>query len=137
MKYIYTMLLIFVILLQNQFFVFESLSALELPLQEEPFLAKIEVSDSGDKLNVLGLFINNSNSEISIEYRMKTDKISQSGTSLSTQSGKDISEPNSELILTKVGLNIDDDAQYEIVLKVFEDGELISIDSLNYASGNH
>jgi hypothetical protein len=131
------MLLIFVILLQNQFFVFESLSALELPQQEEPFLAKIELSDSGDKLNVLGLFINNSNSEISIEYTMKTDKISQAGTSLSTQSGKDISEPNSELILTKVGLNIDDDAQYEIVLKVFEDGELISIDSLNYTSGNH
>ncbi len=137
MKYIYTLFLIIVILLQNKFFVFENLSALELPQQEGPLIAKIDIIQSAEKLEVIGKFINNSDSTLSIEYKMKTDKISQSGTSLSTQSGKDTSEPFSELILNKVGLNIDEDMQYNITIKVYSEGELISTDSLNYTPENH
>jgi len=106
-------------------------------VRQEPFYAKIEIDISGEKLNIIGKFINNSNSTIFIEYKMQTNKIGKSGKSLSTQSGKYISENNSELILTKVGLNIDNSTTYDIILQVFKDEELISADSLNYIPENH
>ena len=137
MKYIYTLFLIGVILFHNQFFIFEGLSASELPSQNQLLLAKIELIKSGEKLEVQGKFYNNSENKIGIEYLMRTDKINHSGTSQSTQSGKYKSEPNSELILTKVGLNIDNDTKYNITLEVFKEGKLICADSLNYTPENN
>ena len=105
-------------------------------VQQEPFYAKIESSQTDVKLEVIGKFINNSEGAILIKYEMKTNKISSSGKSLSTQSGTYTSEPNSELVLTKVGLNVDNETRYEIILKVFKDEDEISADSLNYIPEN-
>jgi hypothetical protein len=122
------------------FYTFTSFPPIQTPtnfVQQEPFFANIEIDTSGEKLNIIGKFINNSDSTIFIEYKMQTNKIGKSGKSLSTQSGKYISENNSELILTKVGLNIDNSTKYDIILKVFKEEELISADSLNYIPENH
>ena len=105
-------------------------------IQDQPFYAKIETGETDAKLKVTGKFINNSNSSILIEYEMETNKISRSGNSLSTQSGKYTAEPKSEQVLAKVGLNFDKETRYEIILKVFKDEELISADSLNYIPEN-
>ena len=83
-------------------------------------------------LDIVGKFYNQTDSAIFIEYKMKTIKIGKSGKTSSTQSGKYKSEPNSELILAKVGLNIDSEMRYSISLKVFEKGKLITEDLLNY-----
>ena len=99
------------------FYTFTSFPPIQTPtnfVQQEPFFANIEIDTSGE-----------------------TNKIGKSGKSLSTQSGKYISENNSELILTKVGLNIDNSTKYDIILKVFKEEELISADSLNYIPENH
>jgi len=83
-------------------------------------------------LDIVGKFYNETDSTIFIEYKMKTTKISKSGRTSSTQSGKDNSAPKSELILAKVGLNIDIEMRYSISLQIFEDGELIAEDLVNY-----
>ena len=80
----------------------------------------------------MGKFYNNTDSSVSLYYEMQTQKIGPSGKSLSNQSGRPLCEPNSELILTTVGLNIDGETKYNISLKVFENSQLISSDSLNY-----
>lgn len=127
--------LIFVFLYAFQFS--SPIQTLTNLVQQEPFYAKIEIDTSGEKLNIIGKFINNSDSTIFIEYEMQTNKIGKSGKSISTQSGKFISGPNSELVLAEVGLNIDNGTRYEITLEVFKDEELISADSLNYIPENH
>jgi hypothetical protein len=105
--------------------------------QQNPFIAKLELNETEGKLNIVGKFENNSTDSIFIRYEMKANKIGKSGKSISTQSGNYISEPNIELVLAKVGLNIDNETKYEIILEVFKEEELISADSLNYIPENH
>jgi len=105
--------------------------------QQNPFIAKLGLNETEGKIYIIGKFENNSTDSISVTYKMKAIKIGRSGESISTQSGKYISEPNSELILAKVGLNIDNRTTYKIILEVFKDEELISADSLNYIPENH
>ena len=104
--------------------------------QQKPFKAIIEINETEGKINIIGKFANNSNDSIFITYEMKSGKTGKSGKSISTQSGKFFSESNSELVLTQVGLNIDEETRYHIILKVFKDEELISADSLNYIQEN-
>ena len=108
-----------------------------LSFQENPFKAIIELNETEGKLNIIGKFENSTDDSISITYEMTTDKIGISWKTVSTQSGKYLLEPKSELVLAKVGLNIDDKSTYEIILNVFKDEELISADSLNYIPENH
>jgi hypothetical protein len=101
--------------------------------QPEPFFAKIEIIEKNkDHLRIVGKFYNNTDSSVSLYYEMQTQKIGPSGKSISNQSGRPFCEPSSELILTTVGLNIDSETKYNISLKVFENSQLISSDSLNY-----
>jgi len=110
---------------------FDAFAGLNFP-QEKPFVAKIETENNKDKLNIIAKFYNNTDSTFSLYYEMETNKISGSGKSLSNQSGKFNSEPKETSILSKVGLNIEEDAQYKIILKIFEGEKLISADSLNF-----
>ena len=104
--------------------------------QLKPFEAKIETETIEDKLNITAKFYNYSDSTYSLFYDMESKKISGSGKSSSNQSGKFRSEPNAATILTKVGLNVEEDAHYEIILKIFEGEKLILTDSLSFIS-NH
>ena len=104
--------------------------------QQKTFKAIIELNEAEGKLNIIAKFENNSTDSIFITYEMKASKIGKSGKSISTQSGKYFSEPNSELVLAQVGLNIDNDTKYSVTLNVLKDGDLISSDSLNYIPEN-
>lgn len=101
-------------------------------LQTRPFEAKIETVTIEDQLKITAKFYNYTDSTYSLYYDMESKKISASGKSSSNQSGKFKSEPNKTTILTKVGLNVEEDARYEIILKIFEGEKLISTDSLNF-----
>ena len=79
-----------------------------------------------------GKFYNKTDSSFQINYKMVTNKISRSGTSKSAQSGKYLSNPNSEILLNKLGLNIEEDMRYEITLEVFSHNKLIAQDTLFY-----
>jgi len=115
----------------SQFYFLSTTHGEILPKQES-YKAVIDLTENGAMLDIVGKFYNETDSTIFIEYKMKTTKISKSGRTSSTQSGKDNSAPKSELILAKVGLNIDIEMRYSISLQIFEDGELIAEDLVNY-----
>lgn len=101
--------------------------------QQEPLKAKIEIlQEVENQITILGKFYNNTDSSFSVYYEMESNKISPSGKSISKQSGKPLAKAHSELILTKVGLNVDSETTYNISLKVFRNHIVISSDSLNY-----
>jgi hypothetical protein len=129
----YSNLLILILIFSLQSKTLNTATAINFhSLQEQPFYAKIEVDEENERINIIGKFINNSESTFFIKYEMNTKKSGSSGSSQSKQSGEFLSLPNSELILSKIGLNIEDESQYDILLKVFKDDKLISSDSLNY-----
>ena len=115
----------------SQFYFLPTTHGEILPTQES-YKAVIDLVENGSMLDIVGKFYNQTDSMIFIEYKMETTKIGKSGKTSSTQSGKYISEPNSELILTRIGLNIDIEMQYNIALKVYQEGNLIAEDLLNY-----
>jgi len=115
----------------SQIYFLPSIHGEILPKQES-YKAVVDLVENGSMLDIVGKFYNQTDSTIFIEYRMETTKISKAGKTSSTQSGKYISEPNSELILAQIGLNIDNEMRYSIALKVFEEGNLITEDLLNY-----
>jgi len=115
----------------SQFYFLSTTHGEILPKQES-YKAVIDLTENGAMLDIVGKFYNETDSTIFIEYKMKTTKISKSGRTSSTQSGKDNSAPKSELILAKVGLNIDIEMRYSISLQIFEEGELIAEDLVNY-----
>ena len=116
----------------SQFYFLPTTHGEILPKQES-YKAVIDLVENGSMLDIVGKFYNQTDSTIFIEYKMKTTKIGKSGKTSSTQSGKYTSEPNSELILSKIGLNIDAEMRYSISLKVYEKDKLISEDLLNYS----
>jgi hypothetical protein len=130
------------ILLTVYFFTISGISTGDLLLNEKPtnnfqseqFYAKIEVNTAEEYIDILGMFYNHSADTLFLEYKMETEKFSNSGSSISNQSGKFRSEPESKTVISKVGLNIDTNVSYRILLKVFQGDSLISSDSLNFIS---
>ncbi|MBW1765025.1 MAG: hypothetical protein JRJ23_09870, partial [Deltaproteobacteria bacterium] len=106
MKKLLIILLLFFSNNVSQFYFLLTTHGEILPKQES-YEAVIDLVENGSMLDIVGKFYNQTDSTIFIEYKMKTTKIGKSGKTSSTQSGKDNSGPNSELILAKVGLNID------------------------------
>jgi len=108
----------------SQFYFLPTTHGEILPKQES-YKAEIDLVENGSMLDIVGKFYNHTDSTIFIEYKMKTTKIGKSGKTSSIQSGKYTSGPNSELILSKIGLNIDNEMRYE-------EDNLIAEDLLNY-----
>lgn len=99
--------------------------------QPEELFAKIVTEKKTNNINIKGIFFNLTDSSFYLYYEMITAKNGNSGSSKSKQSGKFHSTPNSETTLAEVGLDVDESANYEIILRVFDKGNLISADSLS------
>ncbi len=116
----------------SQFYFLPASNGEILP-KHESYIAQIDLEKNGMRINVVGKFFNHTDSTIFIEYKMQTTKIGKSGKTNSIQSGKYSSEPKSELVLNRIGLNIDNEMRYSISLKVFSEDILIAEDLLNYS----
>ena len=103
-------------------------------MQPDSVEAKIVMEKENEIINIKGVFYNFTDSTYYLFYEMESRKFSNSGSSKSRQSGEFKSSPKSEKIFTKVGLNVDKSTSYEIILRVFENGKLISSDSLSLIS---
>jgi len=96
--------------------------------------AKIVIEKKEKVINITGMFYNFTNNAFSLYYELVSKKVSDSGSSKSKQSGQFNSRPNSESILSEIGLDIDENTSYEIILKVFEEEKIISSDTLSLIS---
>ncbi len=96
--------------------------------------AKIVVEKKEKVINITGMFYNFTNNAFFLYYELESKKVSDSGSSNSKQSGQFNSRANSESILSKIGLDIDESTSYEIILKVFEEEKIISSDTLSLIS---
>ena len=100
----------------------------------ENYSSKIEIVEDDKTISIEAKFYNHSSDTLTLRYELETIKKSTSGKSDSRQSGKFISSPNSESFLAKVGLNIENEMNYEINLRVFDGEKLISTDMVSFNS---
>ncbi len=102
-------------------------------LQESQSKAEIEITQGNGKISVKGYYYNGKSKEKEIFYILDLYKKSKSGNSKSTQSGKKIVPPKQKVLLSKVGLNIDNNLKCKVFLKVLnQQYEVIAVDSVFY-----
>ncbi len=130
------MLRILYIIITITFLCFLSLPAnvIGQSLKESKYESKVEIENLGETLAITAKFDNQTSDSLSLSYDLNTVKQSASGKSDSKQSGYFVSMPNSVKILAKVGLNIEKDMNYDIILKVFNNETLISSDTVSFKS---
>lgn len=105
-------------------------------ITSEKFIAQIHLSENQDKmLEIEGNFYNNDEQEIDVHYKLTVIKSGRSS-STSNQSGDCKVNGKSQVILSKSTMNFNRKNHYSIILKVFNNNQLIAEDRAIYYGDN-
>ncbi len=92
----------------------------------------IETEFKGSQLKIRPYFLNQTDKDISIRYKLKVKKIFGPGKTDCYQSGSFFIKRGEKKCLSKLKINISLDDYYKISLEVYKEGKLIAKDFIIY-----
>jgi len=105
------------------------------PAQEADYTAELEYEITYEielpRLNVKGFFVNNTTEPVEAEYLLKVSKTGDSNKAVSEQKGPFSATAMERLLLSESGMNIDESAEYTIILEIKNGSEILAVKSLN------
>lgn len=102
-----------------------------------PCKASINYHTRGNLTEFTGIYTNLLDEKVKGEYQMDLIREGRAGRSVSSQSGAFEAEAFQEVNLSSSSINIGEDDQYTIVLKILQKGEVICTDSIVAVKQEH
>ena len=101
----------------------------------QPYLAQLETEEQGSMLSIKSRFTNNSETDVSFGYRMKSERSGAAGKSVSSQSGSVSAVAGQTITLSKTSFTLTPKDSYTIELEIFDQNKVVAKDQIVF-TGN-
>ncbi|MBF8964939.1 hypothetical protein I0P70_16955 [Pontibacter sp. FD36] len=98
----------------------------------QPYKAQLVTEEQGNMLSINSQFTNNSNTDVSFSYRMKSERAGTAGKSVNSQSGMVQAAAGQTIILSKSSFSVTPQDTYTIVLEILDQDKVVAQDMIVY-----